>query len=473
MKTEGEEYQSFILDLIGDHKSKSARTSVDFLIVRLCDKYDGLQFFLCNFCLQVLDFALNCNSEINENTLIPEQYNILIDPNFKFQEILRNFSQEYLIDISLILLCSMKNYLIKNENLLKKLKMIFDANIDKLHNVGSSLIKFDICLVYDTFLPAFMEIDGKSESECGVTLDNENKIFMNRLDFLFTNMMNYEKNPGTSSQAGKTIVTIFNETNPDELDANYMSQAFSKLIPHIENIDLIIFFEVITDILCGCKIEQNLISAIDYATKRILKEIKSNNPSNEKTSPLYISKCIQIIITILKENKLENVNTGNDIVLDITENCNRINLFEVEKSLAPLLSYLKNPNKIENDDELLDILKALLNNSDTVTPLSKDIFPYLPQIITKTEGLNTALFKILNMYITKDDGFLFNNPTNLNTLVKMLLDSIDFEEEIEFGPVCASILLQVLPNVNKFFIFIILIFRINIKLISLITLLRK
>ena len=99
-----------------------------------------------------------------------------------------------------------------------------------------------------------------------------------------------------------------------------------------------------------------------------------------------------------------------------------------------------------------------MNNSDSVTPLSKDIFPYLPQIITKTEGLNTALFKILNMYITKDDGFIFANPENLNILVKMLLDSIDFEEEIEFGPVCATILLQVLPNVkiyfflNKFFI---------------------
>jgi len=266
--------------------------------------------------------------------------------------------------------------------------------------------------------------------------------------------MNYEKNPGTSAQAGKAIVTIFNETSPDELDGNYMSQAFSRLIPHIENIDLIIFFEVISDILSSCKIEQNLISAIDHSTKRILKEIKSNNPSSEKTSPLYISKCIHIIITILKENKLNGNTQNDDIVFDITQNFNKINLFEVEKCLEPLLNYLKNPIKIDFDDELLDVLKAILNNTDYVTPLSKEIFPYLPQVIAKTEGMSTALFKILNMYITKDDGFIFANQKMLDILIKMLLDSIDHEEEIEFGPVCAAILLQVLSNVKFFLIFL-------------------
>lgn len=449
MKTEGEEYQSFILDLIGDHKSKSARTSVDFLIVRLCDKYDGLQFFLSSFCLQILDFAMNFNSEINENTIIPDEYNLLKDPNFKFQEILKNFTQETLIDVSLILLCSIKPYLSKNTALLKKLKFIFDQNIDKLHNVGSSLIKFDICLIYDLFIPHFMELSVKNQGD--LTPDRENQIFMSRLDFLFINMMNYEKNPGTSSQAGKSIVTIFNETNPDELDSNYMTQAFSKLIPHIENIELNIFFEVISDILSNCKIEQNLISAIDHATKRILKEIKSNNPTNEKTSPLYISKCNHIITTILKENKLIANTPNDDIVLEISGEDTRINLFEVEKCLEPLMSYLKNPNKIDFDDELLDILKALLNNSDTITPLSKEIFPYLTHVITKTEGMSTAMFKILNMYINKDDGYIFSNENNLKTLISILLESIDCEDEIEFGPICASILLQVLPNVRKFY----------------------
>jgi hypothetical protein len=226
-----------------------------------------------------------------------------------------------------------------------------------------------------------------------------------------------------------------------------MSQAFSKLIPHIENIDLIIFFEVIADILSSCKIEQNLISAIDHSTKRILKEIKSNNPSNEKTSPLYISKCINIIIAILKENKLNSITSNDDLILGITQDCNRINLHEVEKCLAPLLNYLKNPIKIEFDDELLDILKALLNNCEYVTPYSKEIFPYLQQIITKTEGMSTTLFKILNLYITKDDGFIFSNIKTLEILIKMLLECIDYEEEIEFGPICAAILLQVLPNV--------------------------
>lgn len=454
MKTEGEEYQSYITDLVGDHKSKSSRVSVDFLIVRLAEKYDGMQNFLCNFCLQILDFGLNCNSEINENTIIPEHYDLLVNKEFQFQDILKNFTQENLIDVAMIIFCSFKAYLGKNKTLIKKLKAIFDENMDKLHNVGSDLIKFDVCLVYDSFLPSFFDV----ESDPNFTDSNlENQRLMKRLDFLLINLMNYEKNPGISSQSARAITTIFNESNPDEIDGNYMSQAFSNLIPHLENIDLVVFFEVITDILCSCKIEKNLISCIDHATKRILKEVKSaktNNPQREKLSILFISKCVHILNVILKENKLESENnSSNDIVLEITET-NKIDLNQVEKIMEPLMSYLKNPHKIDFDDELLDLLKSILNNVNTLSPLSKHVFEYLPMIIEKNEGMDSTMFKILNLYITKDDGFIFCNAKNMEILISMLLDSVDYDEENEFSPICASVLLQVLPNVKDYFLII-------------------
>ena len=447
MKTDGEDYQNYIQDIIGDHKSKTSRTSIDFLIIRLCDKYDGLSNFLATFCLQLLDFAIN-SSEItfNPNSNINESYNLLCDPNLHFRGIIHNFNQESLIDISLILLCSLKNQILKNKSLVSKLKLIFDNYINNLHNVSSELIKFDISLIYDVFITSFMEND---ETEKVEKLENE--YFMKRLDFLFICLMDYEKTPGISAQAAKTITTIFNETNTDNIDNKYISHIFKQLILHIENIEITIYLDVLIDIICSCKIEENLLTAISLSTRRILKEIKSPVNSQDSKSSIIISKCINIIKSILKENNLTcKENIENDIIIPITDNS--LNLFQVEKSLEPLMSYLKNPSKIDFDEELLDILKTLLNNSETVTPLSKEIFSYLGVIIDKNSGMDIQMFKILNLYIVKDDGFIFNNENNLKNLIEILINSLDYDEEVEFSPVCGSILMQILPNVNFLFL---------------------
>lgn len=439
MKTEGEDYQMYIQDIIGDHKSKHSRTSIDFLIVRICDKFDGLASFIVNFCMQMLDFSINSSAvAFDENTQIPEAYDLLCNPAFEFKSVLSVFNQESLIDVSIILLCSLKNFIAKNKGLTTKLKTIFDSYINQLHMVGSDLIKFDICLIYDVFLPSFMEDN---------QLVNADLEFLNkRLDFLFVCIMNYEKNPGTSAQAAKAITTIFTETNTDNIESKYISSAFSQLISHIENIDIAIFFDVLIEILENCTIEENLIQAITFATKRILKEIKS--PSfDDKSNKVIYGKCFNIIKTIIKDNELmHKENIENDVIIPIIGNT--LDIEEVEKSLEPLMCYLKNPKKITFEEDLLEILKIILISCKKTTPLAKDLFVHLDKTIDKTGGMDILMYKIMNMYIIKDDGFIFGNEVNLEILVKLLIESLDNAEEIDFSPVCGSILLQILPNVN-------------------------
>ena len=438
MKTEGEDYQMNIQDIIGDHKSKHSRTSIDFLIVRICDKYDGLAAFIINFSMQMLDFAINSAAvSFDSNTQIPEAYDLLNNPAFEFKSVLSVFNQESLIDVSIILLCSLKNFIAKNKALLNKLKAIFDSYINQLHSVASDLIKFDICLVYDVFLDSFMD-----EKQ----IVNEDLEFLTkRLDFLFICMMSYEKNPGTSAQAAKAITTIFSEINTDNIDSKYISNAFSQLISHIENIDIAIFFDVLIEILENCSIEDNLIQAIAFATKRILKEIKSPK-FDEKSNRVIYGKCFNIIKTIIKDNELmHKENLENDVIIPIVGNT--LSIEEVEQSLEPLMSYLKNPKKITFEDDLLDILKIILNSCKTTTPLAKELFIHLDKTIEKTGGMDILVYKIINLYINKDDGFIFGNEFNLDILVRMLIKSLENDEDAEFSPVCASILLQVLPNV--------------------------
>jgi len=444
MKTEGEDYQMYIQDIIGDHKSKLSRTSIDFLIVRICDKYDGLAYFLTSFCLQMLDFGITSSQKsFDDNTQINESYDMLNITNLEFSKILYVFNQESLIDVSIILLCSLKNYILKNPNLIAKLKSIFNGYINQLHLVNSDLIKFDTCLVYDVFLPAFIDDKNFTNSD----LDFLTK----RLDFLFCNLMDYEKNPGTSAQAAKTISTIFNEINVQNIDSKYITNAFTQLINHIENIDIAIFFDVLIEILETCKIEENLIQAITYSTKRILKEIKSPKfDSEQKSDRVIYSKCFNLIKTILKENKLvPKSQYENDVIIPIIGNT--LNIEDVELSLQYLMNYLKNPVKISFEEDLLEILKLILSSCNTLTPLSKEYFPFLHKVIEKLGGMDILLYKIVNLYISKDDGFIFNNLSNLDSLVGLLLQALEFDEDIDFSPICSCILMQVLPNVISIF----------------------
>lgn len=438
MKLEGEDYLMYIQDIIGDHKSKYSRTSIDFLIVRICDKFDGLASFIVNFCMQMLDFAMN-SSVVNfdSNTPIPESYDLLVNPSFEFKSILNVFNAESLLDVSIILICSLKNFIVKNNTYLMKLKTIFDTYLNQLHSVGSDLIKFDICLVYDVFLPYF--IDDKQIT------NSDLEFLTKRLDFLFVCMMNYEKNPGTSAQAAKAITTIFTETNTDNIDSKFISTAFTQLINHIENIDIAIFFDVLIEILENCTIEENLIQAISFATKRILKEIKSPN-FDEKSNKVIYGKCFNIIKTIIKDNDLMHKESlENDVIIPIVGNT--LSIEDLEQCLEPLLSYLKNPKKITFEDDLLDILKIILASCKTTTPLAKELFIHLHKVIEKIGGVDVLIYKILNFYLIKDDGFIFGNDAMVENLVKMLIESLETDEEVEFSPICSSILLQILPNV--------------------------
>lgn len=453
MKTDGEDYQAYIQDIISDHKSRTSRTSIDFLIIRICDKYDGLSSFIFNFCIQLLDFAINSNeSSFSESTIIGENYNLLCDPNLNFNEVFRYFNQESLIDISLILLCSLKNVIIKTSSSLSKLKLIFDNYIDRLHGVGSDLIKFDICLVYDVYLPAFMELRNLLQEDAHEKIVLENQNFQKRLDFLFFNLIDYEKNPGTSAQAAMAIKNLFSETNIHDIDSKYITGVFNKLIMHLENIELSIYFDVLIEILCSCKIEENLILAINNSTKRILKEIKSPQYSGNKTASIVVSKCFNIIKAIIDDNQLvsneENTTNTDDLIIQITEN--KLNTFDVEKCLEPLMNYLRNPLKIDFEDELLDILKSIMKSSQTITPLAKEIFPYLSAIMEKNSGIDILSYEIFNLYISKDDGFIFHRLDNLVILLEILIRALD-SDEIDFSPICSTLLLQIIPHVSYIF----------------------
>ena len=94
---------------------------------------------------------------------------------------------------------------------------------------------------------------------------------------------------------------------------------------------------------------------------RIFKELKLLQSQNQKTN-IILSKCWNIIL-----------------VMADTDSFIPKYLNEFEKELIPLFDALAFPEKIEFDDEILNLITTFIKKSKTVTPVMQKIFTVFPK----------------------------------------------------------------------------------------------
>jgi len=72
---------------------------------------------------------------------------------------------------------------------------------------------------------------------------------------------------------------------------------------------------------------------------------------------------------------------------------------------------MKNPMKIEFDDDIIDICYYIMNNTNKIPKIASNMFSCIPKIIDKTQMISKDLFRLINLYILldKDGVVLFGN----------------------------------------------------------------
>jgi importin-7 len=436
MKTDGEAFHHYYLDVIKDHKQKTFKVAASFLLVKLSERFDGLGTFMINFCLQLIDYCLN-NSEI---TNIPK-YTILnqsaTSPGLDFsagvQKILTGLNPEIQMDTSILILLILREQVSKSTSALAILRLVLESQADKLFSIGSEIIKDKLSLLFGHFLDELYQ-----EDEVETFYNHLYRIF----EFLFLQILNFHNNPGLAYTASYALNQLIYYKSYGDVSNNIVRKIMPQLIRQIKEIEVVLFFDVLIDIVLYLDIEDHVLSLSREISNRILKEIKSSRKNDDKEMNVYIGKCFNLLRTVLEKNKMFNAE-GRSSDIEVVIESSTFEVTEFEKIIEPVVTYIKNPNKINFDEEIIFLMTNLLQNTKQLTNLSKMIFPSLHLYIIKHDGMTEELYELLNLYITNDIGHGYlNNHEEAKHLCNMIRTSIEECDEYALSPILACLLIQ-------------------------------
>jgi hypothetical protein len=442
MIVEGEEYHNKVIDIILNHKGKSYKVAASFLLTKLCEKYDGLSSFIINICFELIDFCMN-----GSNFDLLTNYHLLslsksiseLNPsstleNVSIQKILTTISAENLIDISFGILLILNNYVNKNTRFMGMLRLILETHSDKIFTINSDIIRDKLCLVLGIFLDELYKSD-----EIKAIYIHLGKIF----EFLFSQILNFNKNQGTAYNASYSLCQLLYYKDFTDITNNIIRKLMPSILEGIKEIEVVIFFDVLVDIVLYIDIEDSLLQICKEVSNRILREIKSSRNLKGKDLNVYISKCFHILRTILEKNSMLCRDEQNKSDVEVVIETDALEINEFEKIIQPVVSYIKNVNKIDFDDEIVYLMVNLMQNAKRITNLSKEIFPYFQSYIIKYEGITEEMFELLNLYIIYDDkNYLIEDADTLVNMTNIIKTGMEENEENENSPIFASLLTQ-------------------------------
>jgi hypothetical protein len=125
---------------------------------------------------------------------------------------------------------------------------------------------------------------------------------------------------------------------------------------------------------------------------------------------LIITKCFSVLHKIFKNSNL---------ILNKYQ--------QIEKYMEPLMKYMKTPNKIDFDDDLIDIMIIIIKTLKYLPNLAINLLPDLGQVLRKNKGMTKNLFSLINLYIIYSKGELENKEDNSKILFKLYKKSFTKE----------------------------------------------
>ena len=275
-----------------------------------------------------------------------------------------------------------------------------------LSNICKEEIIIDkICFFLGLYAESmFLDVDLRDKNNPQIILaEGFEPILSTSFKFLFNNLLNYRESAGTSYQA---CFSLKNFLLLDTLKPYYpriFTDFFDQIILGIKEISLYPYFDLIIEIISlksNKKRTTNFgpieIEAISKScVERCLKEIKSSTQTSNSDCTI-LSKCINILLLITEDycKEIENEKT-----------C--LTPRELEIILANLTNYLKNPNKINFDLEIIQIIANIQEKSQFYLDSSALIFASIEKIIKKNY-ITKATYDIIYLTLEKGREFLRN-----------------------------------------------------------------
>lgn len=389
IQVDGNDYYLFISDVIEEQNYKNYRAASAFLLKKLCNKYVDTYCYVISLSLQILEFFLITGGDANKAKSLSDSKEFrLFFESKQLNPSIYMLDAEQLVQFCLMILLILSENVKNNKQFKAILKKILLTYSNQLNSVGSILIKDKLCLIYDTYIPVLFE---ESSTE-GLSFASS------ILDFLVNLIMDSKKYEGLSYQATQSLLNLVEEQAVYiNLIADVINIKFNNLISLIDETEVDNYFEFLNKIISDIQIQDKvaLMNALNRVVTRLKREILANNTQ-------YIEKNFQILINFLRgvnsfsqkpEENLENIKNFQEMIL-------------------PLVNYIKNPKKIEFEEELITLVDEFLKANKNVNEVCVLMLPYLNLVCQKNEMILEEIFYFLLDFIKYDT---MNNSSSLIT----------------------------------------------------------
>ena len=380
----GNNYANFIYDLVNKKSLKQLKTTLSkFISIGSKNNEKYLQFLIC-YSINIIQLCIGITQDkVLDPNLITQGDTFIFNP--KINEINR-------VEVCFLVLCIIYKIISKKENKINYFKVIFSFIQNNLKIVMEkyikiSIVKQRICLFLSLYIKDFIEGN--------IDLN----LFKDICEFLFCNIFN-QKEHVAQYESFEAITKILTNKNFKNEITHYLSKKYyEQILSFTEICSNPIFFDMLSEIVSSIEDIDDLQNLLENLFVRIRKEITSVAPRRISTSNysemmqqekaiaktdyrLIISKCFSVLKKIFKNEKL---------IL------NKYN--EIEKYIEPLMKYMKTPNKIDFDDDLIDIIILIIKTLKYLPNLAINLLPDIGQVMRKNKGITKNLFNLINLYV--------------------------------------------------------------------------
>ena len=379
IQVDGNDYYLFISDIIEEQNYKNYRAASAFLLKKLCNKYVDTYCYVISLCLQILEYFLITGGDANKsNNLSDSKEFRLFFESKKLNPSIYMLDAEQLVQFCLMILLILSENVKNNKQFKATLKKILLTYGNQLNNVGSLLIKDKLCLIYDTYIPVLFE----EPSAEGLSFASST------FDFLINLILNSKNYEGLSFQATQSLLNLVEEESLYiSLITDVINAKFNNLISLIDETEVDNYFEFLNKIISDVQIQDKnaLMNSLSRVVTRLKREILANNTQ-------YIEKNFQILI-----NFLRGVNSFSEKPNEIAENSKKF-----QEMILPLVNYIKNPKKIEFEEEIILLVDEYLKATKNVDEACTLLLPYLNLVCQKNEMILEEVFNFLLDFMKYD-----------------------------------------------------------------------
>ena len=423
----GNNYANFIYDLVNTKSLKQLKTTLSKFISIGCknnEKY--LQFLIC-YSIDIIQLCIGISKDkILDSNLISQSDTFIF--NNKINEINR-------VEVCFLVLCIIYKIISKKGNKMNYFEVLFTFTQNNLKNVmekfiKTSIVKQRICLFLSLYIKDFIE------------LNLDLNIFKDICEFLFYNIFNENEHIAQYESFEAITKILTNKNFKNEITHYLAKKYYEKILSFIETCSNPIFFDMLSEIVSSIEDLDDLQKLLENLFIRIKKEITGVTPRRISQSNytemmeqekiitktnyrLIISKCFSVLHKIFKNEKL---------ILN--------KYAEIEKYIEPLMKYMKTPNKIDFDDDLIDIMIMIIKTLKYLPNLAINLLPDIGQVMRKNKGITKNLFILINLYIIYSNSEIEKKEEYSKCIFKLYKKSFTntFSKE---SPYLCTILIQI------------------------------